>query len=283
MMQYLEQQLQLRQHYSSPNIDWLSRLPAEASMEDFQTYLQSYIVAEYDASSHLINIHVQAFSREYAQKVVNTVLARSQEFVDNLNAKVTTEQTRFFESQLTVSEARLKDAKGELLKFQRDYGLLTTDTEAAMINANIGSLDRLLITKQGELSIKRRELNENSPVVQILKAEIETLTQQLVQEKERLSGGTGGAAVTELDSKFREIQFNLEFVETLYKSNLTQLERARLEAVQRLKYLIVITTPSLADASLFPNRPYVIGTAALVLLMIYFVVSLIVAIIREHA
>lgn len=283
MLQHLEFKLQLRDHYSASNIDWLSRLPAEASWEDFHDYMSGYILVEYDVSSHLISIHVQSFNREFAQKIVNEILARSQEFVDNLNARVTDEQTKFFEKQLAVSEIRLKEVKTELLKFQRDNQLLTTDTEAAMINANIGALDRLLITKQGELTLKRRELNENSPTVQVLKAEIETLTQQISKEKRRLSGGTGGDAVSELDAKFREIQFNLEFVETLYKSNLTQLERARLEAVQRLKYLIVITVPSLADASMFPNRLFIIGTAAMLLMMCYFVLSLLVAIIREHA
>lgn len=280
MLQYLESQLQLRQHFSATDIDWWSRLPPEASLEDFHSYMSHYVVVEYDTVSHLINIHVEAFSRDYAQKLVNAILTRSQTFVDNMNARVTQEQTRFFESQLTTSEMRLREAKNQLITFQRENQLLTTDTEAAMINSNIGALDRLLIEKQGELTIKQLELNENSPVIQILKAEIDTLNKQIEKEKQRLTGGAGG--VSELDSKFREIQFNLEFVETIYKSNLTQLERARLEAIQRLKYLIVITQPSMADASLYPDRPYIIITGMLILLMIYFIVSLMLAIVREH-
>ena len=283
MLHYLESKLQLRQHYSDPAIDWMSRLPAEASLEDFHAFLEDYIVVEYDLTSRLVNIHVQAFSRDYAQKIVTTILDRSQIFVDSLNSRVTLEQTKFFENQLKASESRVRDAKTELLKFQREYGLLTTDTEAAMINASIGTLNSLLIAKQGDLDVKRRELTENSPVIQNLTAEIASLTKQISQEKERLSGGSGGSAVAELAAQFREIQFNLEFVETIYRSNLTQLERARVEAVQRLKYLVIVTTPSLADASLFPDRPYNIGTAAMLLLILYFVVSLMVAIVREHA
>jgi capsular polysaccharide transport system permease protein len=190
MLQHLETTLQLRQHYSEPSIDWMSRLPAEASWEDFHKYLEDYIVVEYDLTSRLVNIHVQAFSREFAQKVVTTILDRSQIFVDSLNSRVTLEQTKFFENQLKTSEARVRDAKTELLKFQREYGLLTTDTEAAMISASIGTLNSLLITKQGELDVKRRELNENSPVILNIKAEISSLTKQISQEKERLSGGT---------------------------------------------------------------------------------------------
>lgn len=283
MLQYLEKELQLRQHYSAPGLDWFSRLAPEASQERFHDYMTSYIVAEYDVTTHLISIHVQAFTRDFAQKVVNAILARSQVFVDKLNAHVTEEQTRFFETQLTASEVRLKDAKNALLEFQRQNQLLTTDAEAMMVSSNISELDKLLLTKQGELITKQRDLNDNSPVIQILKGEIETLTQQIAEEKRKLSGNVTGGAVSELSAQFREIQFNLEFVETIYKSNLAQLERSRLEAIQRLKYLVVITTPSLADASLYPDRLYIIGTALLISLMIYFIVSLVVAIIREHA
>jgi capsular polysaccharide transport system permease protein len=283
MLQYLEASLHLREHYSALAIDWYSRLPPEASLEQFHDYMSGYIVPSYDSSSHIVSVQVQAFSRDFAQKIVNTILARSQSFVDNLNTRVTREQTQFFEKQLAASEARLKEAKSALLKFQRENLLLTTDTEAAIINATIGELTRLLIAKEGELSIKQRELNDNSPVIQILKSEIETLTKQIAEEKQKLSGGSDGEAVSELAAQFREIQFNLEFVENIYKSNLAQLERARLEAIQRLKYLVVITEPSLADSSLYPNRPFIIITAILVMLMVYFVMSLIVAIIREHA
>jgi capsular polysaccharide transport system permease protein len=283
MMQYLESRLQIREHFSNPAIDWFSRLPAEASTEDFQAYLRRYIVVSYDPTSHLVTIHVEAFSRDYAQKLVNAILEHSQLFVDTLNSRVTVEQTRFFENLLKVSEARLRDAKAEMLRFQREHGLLTTDTEAQMISASIGSLNNALLSKQGELDVRSRVLNDNSPVIQELKNEIETLRKQIAQEKDKLSVGIGGAAVSELAAKFSEIQFNLEFVETIYKSNLTQLEKVRVEAAQRVKYLIVVTAPSLADASMYPSRGYNIGTAAILLMMLYFVVALMVAIIREHA
>ncbi len=282
MLQYLEDKMRLRKHYADSNVDWWSRLSADASLEDFRDYVTGHIVVEQDQDSHLITIHVQAFSREFARDTVSAILERSQIFVDNVNARITEEQTRFFEKQLTITESRLKEAKGTLLKFQRENRLFSTEVEATMVNSNIASLEKLLIDKQGELNTKVKDLNENSPVIQILRSEIDTIKKQLAEEKERLSGGSG-SAVSELDSQYREIQFNLEFVGTLYKSNLTQLEQARIEAIQRLKYLIVVTQPSLADSSLYPNRQFVMGTAVIILLMSYFVLTLMVAIIREHA
>ena len=281
MAQHLESKLKLREHYSNPDIDWLSRFDQTQSEEQFLEYLASYLTVSYDIESQLVTVHVQAFQREFAQQMVNTILERSQEFVDKLNAGVTREQTAFFEKQLVAAEGRVKEAKEELLRFQRDNRLFSTDSEAMMVTTNIGTLEKLILEKQGELTTRLKELNESSPTIQLLRTEIETIKQQLAQEKDRLSG-TSSAAVSELDSKFREIQFNLEFVTNIYKSNLGQLEQARLEAVQRLKYLVVVTNPSLADSSLYPDRPYIIGTAILVLLIIYFILSLVVAIVREH-
>ena len=282
MLQYLDDKLHLRKHYSDPNVDWLSRLSDNASLEDFHEYMATVISVVQDRESHLITFEVQAFSRELARDIVNAILERSQTFVDKVNSKVTEEQTKFFEKQLLGSESRLKDVKEQLLKFQREHRLFNTDVEATMVNTNIAALEKVLIEKQGELTVSLNSLNENSPVVQVLRSQIDTIKKQLITEKDRLSGGSSGA-VSELDAEYREIQFNLEFVGNLYKSNMTQLEQARIEAIQRLKYLIVVTQPSLADASLYPDRPYVIGTAAILLLMIYFVVSLLIAIIREHA
>lgn len=283
MIEYLDQKLRLREHYENVAFDWWSRLPKNASREDFYDYMNGMISIGYDQVSHLIKIKVQAFSREFAQSVVFALLERSQQFVDRLNSKVTEEKIKFLEHQLGATEARLSSAKRDLLAFQKENGILTVETEANLINSSIASLNSALITKQGQLEVSLRELDESAPVVKRLKAEISTLQKQIAGEKERLSAGSGGSTVSDLSSRFTEIQANIAFLETIYKANLAQLEAARVEAAQRLKYLIIVTSPTLADSSLYPARAYNVITAAIVLMMAFFIISLIVAIVREHA
>lgn len=282
MLQYLDKKLDLRAHYSSPSIDWWNRLPAGYSLEDFHDYVLDFLKVTLDTDSQMIKIQVQTFNREYSQKVLIAILERSQEFVDRLNDKVATGQTEFFEGKLVETEQRLRAAKSELLKFQTQYRLMNTEAEAGLVTSNIAELEKLLLSKRGEVETRLQVLSANSPTIQVLNTEIATLESQLEEEKDRLSGGSS-AAVNELDAKFREIQFNIEFIANVYKSNLAQLEQARVNAVQRLKYLVVVTQPSVADASLYPKRGFIIGTAAMVLFMIFFIISLVVAIIREHA
>lgn len=282
MLKFLDAKHNLRTHFSATDIDWWARLPANASMEEFHDYLPKYLQSFFDIDSQIITIRCQAFDREYAKTIVESVVARSQEFIDKLNSKITTEQTAFFEHQLKDSEARVKELKGQLLKFQRDNKLLTTEAEAKQVNSNIAELDQQLIAKQGELETKLGELSESSPTIQELRSKISSIQNQLAQQRDRLSGGNT-VAVSELAAQFGEIEFNLEFVTNLYKSNLAQLEQARIDAIRRLKYLIVVTQPALADSSTYPDRTYIVGTAAMLLLMIYFIVSLVIAIIREHS
>ena len=283
MLQLLDKKLNLREHYSNGQIDWWSRLPKDASQEDFHTYMASYMMVEQDETTGLINIHSQAFSREFANSIVKTLLDEGQGFVDRLNSGITKEKTEFFEKELAQSEARLRKEKAALLDFQREHSLLTTESEAAVIQSTIASLTSALVAKKGQLEAEGQKLNENSPVIRNLRADIKILEEQIRTEKDGLAGGGSGVPVSELSAEFAEIQGRLEFVQAVFKSNLTQLEGARIEAAKRLKYLVVVVRPSLADASLYPDRTYNIITAVIVLLVLFFVSTLMVAIVREHS
>lgn len=282
MMDYLDKRLGLRQHFSDAGIDWWSRLPARAHKEEFYEYMAWLLTIQYDQVSHLVKVEAQAFSREYARAIVTALIERSQEFVDRLNEKITAEKIKFLENQLSAAEERLRKAKADMLEFQRKNGLLTADAEASMVNASIAALKSELMSKQAQLDVSLQELDPQSPTIKWRKAEIETLKNQLKKERDHLSVGSTGSSVSALAAQFAEIQAEVTFLENVYKSNLTQLEAAKVEASQRLKYLLIVTSPSLADASLFPARTYNIVTAAILLLMCFFVLSLIVAIVREH-
>ena len=62
-----------------------------------------------------------------------------------------------------------------------------------------------------------------------------------------------------------------------------ELEQARIEAARRIKFLVVVAAPSIADESQYPSRPYVIITAAIVFLALYFIGALVFSIIREQS
>jgi capsular polysaccharide transport system permease protein len=282
MLHYLDEKLHLRDHYSASRVDWWARLSNTTSFEQFHDYMAGWLIVSYDTTSKLIRMQLQTFDQDYSKAVLEAILAKSQEFIDHLNAKVTAEQTRFFDDKMVESEARLKQAKQALMTFQRANRLLTTDAESAVVLQNVQSLEILLAKQQSEVDAASKTLNENAPRLQQMRQAIAALQNQISTEKERLSG-ISTSSISELDAQYREIQFNLEFVTTMYKSNLSQLEQARIEAARRVKFLVVVAAPSIADESQYPSRPYVIITVAIVFLALYFVGALILSILREHS
>ena len=124
---------------------------------------------------------------------------------------------------MVASETRLKEAKQSLLTFQRANRLLTTESESALVLSNISALEMLLSKQKSELDSASTTLSTNAPRLQQLRSDISALENQIRTEKERLSG-VSTSSLSELDAQYRDIQLNLEFVTTMYKSNLSQLE-----------------------------------------------------------
>jgi capsular polysaccharide transport system permease protein len=278
----LNDRLDFRKHYSQPSADWWMRLDPTTSVEGLVNYMRSHITVAYDVDAKILTVSIRSFDRDYSRKLLEQLIAESQTFMDNLNERVANEQTRFFEDKLAESEKRLRAAKEELVEFQRQNRLLTVQAEGDVILQNVSGLEKSLVEKQSLMSTLKQTLSAGAPQLANLQNEIDSIRKQLVAERERLSGNSS-AALTELDARSREIELNLEFVTTIYKSNLSQLEQMRYDAAKRQKFLVVVTTPSLADESSYPDRPYQIATAALVLLVAYFVISLMTAVLRERA
>ena len=282
MMVFLDERLRIREHVTQSSIDFYSRLSPDATIEEFHEYYQWLVTVEYDPLSKLIRFSVQGFDKEFAHAVLNLIVQRSQQFIDRINDQITREQLRFFDLEIADSEVRLKQAKEELVAFQREFRLMSTEGESQTVMATIQTLEQELAQKQADLSARLQVLDRSAPQLQTVQMDITALESQIASAKERLAGASD-TSISELDSRFREIQLNLEFVTNIYKSNLTALEQARLEAARRLKFLIVVAQPSIPEMSEYPQHAYLITTVGVVLIIVFFVISLTMAIIREHS
>jgi capsular polysaccharide transport system permease protein len=282
MLVFLDQRLRIKEHVTDPSIDFYSRLDPDATLEEFHEYYLWLVSVNYDTTSKLIRFGVQGFDEEFAHSLLKLIVERSQQFIDRINEQITREQLRFFDREIADSEARLKLAKEALIAFQRENRLMTTEGESATVMATIQTLEQGLAQKKSDLSARLQVLDKSAPQLQTLQLEITALESQIASAKERLAGASD-TSISELDAQFREIQLNLEFVTNIYKSNLNALEQARLEAARRLKFLIVVSQPTVPERAEYPRRAYLMVTVGVVLMILFFVVSLTMAIIREHS
>lgn len=114
-----------------------------------------------------------------------------------------------------------------------------------------------------------------------LKDQIKALEEQIKKESDKLTSPTN-KKLNKNVAEFEALKAQVMFATDMYKISLASLEKARLEATRKLKKLIVITQPLLAQEAMYPRKVY-IGVTSFVLFNILFGIGLLIhSIVREH-
>ena len=280
MMLYLDQQIGLKEHYMNL-ADPLSRLSPDASYESFLKFYQEHIRIYFNDSNGLLELEVQGFTPAYAQRLSKAILARSEAFVNEIGHKLAGEQLKFVEGEVKTAEARLKDLTAKLLAFQNKTGLLSATDQGAALSGIMNELQGELVRNQTELETLTSYLNENSPQVTALKQRIAALQSQINKETDRLTDDDK-LSINDLSARQQELQLDLDLATKAYTSSLIALESARTEASRKLKQLVVVSSPQLSQDAKYPRVVYALTNILLVLIMLYALIRMIRATIREH-
>ncbi|WP_319532431.1 hypothetical protein [uncultured Cohaesibacter sp.] len=282
MMKQLDKDLNLLDHFASDHADFFSRLPSDAPIEVAYGHYLSRIITTYNEEAQLLEISVQTFDKDFSKKVLDRIMLHSQTFVDELNDKIQTSSLLFYEKAVKESEADMIKVRKKLTDFQRENSIFSTEIASKTIAGTISGLEANLARKQAELRSRISVLNENAPTVLRIKAEIEALREQIAKETARLASGDEGA-LSQLDSTFKEIELEIESKAARYQSNLQAYEKARLDAARQFRFLTVVSAPTIAEKSLFPDRLYIMITGSIIVIALYFMVSISLSVVRERA
>lgn len=281
MLDFLDKKFKLRQSYQDKGIDFIYRLPSEASREDFLEYYRKHVEVNFDETSSVITLRVQAFRPEFALQLNQTIVEQSERFINAVSHKIAGEQMLFVEQELARTKDRLKGAQNRMLGFQNVHHVLDPVEQAKAMAGFVTQMETNIAAQEAELKNLLTYLNEDSYQVIALKNKIGTLRQQIVKEKERLSG-SGNNRLNKISAEFLELRFDTEFITDIYKATLSAMETTRVEASKKLKNLVVIASPTIAEDAEYPRRVYILTTMFIVLMLVYGISHLAVATIKEH-
>jgi len=281
MLLYLDQELNLKQHYQETG-DWISSLPGDASREDFLSYFREHLSVRYDETNGLLNLEVQGFEPAFTETLADAILNRSESFVNDISHTLAYEQQAFVMKEVAMAEQRMKDSLAKLVAYQKETGMLSPEAEGAALSGIMTELQGELVRSKAELRNLQSYLNPNTAKVVTLKQKIAALEQQLSAETRRLTGSGGDLALNDLTVRYKELQLENEIAKQVFTSALVALESARTEASRKLKHLVVVSSPFVAEDAKYPRVGYILASLLIVLLMVYGIVRMVRATIREH-
>lgn len=281
LLSKLNKELGLKAHYQSHKVDYFSRLPSDVSQEEFIKYYRNHLTLRLDDTSGVLTIEFQAFEPAYGQRVVNLMLKESESFINKLGHQVALEQLAFVEREVNRAYKRVQDEKAKVLEFQNTHNLISPESTSTARLGVVSEIEGQLAQQQAQLKQLQSYMKETAPAVISVQARVDALTQQLAQEKARLTG-TDKDAMNEVTAQYMDVKTQATLAADLYKSGLISLEQARVEAYRKLKHLLVVSKPTLAEDAEYPRRLYNLATIGVLLCLLYGLIVMGLATLREH-
>ncbi|WP_100655933.1 lipopolysaccharide biosynthesis protein [Alteromonas flava] len=291
MLQFLDAQLSISEHYTDRRFDIFSRLDTEPTKEELLEYFKSHVEVAIDETSQVISIEVQAFDSAYAHKMNQTIVARAEWFINEIGHNLAKEQLRFIQQEHQLVDERLRETKSRLLAFQRRHNLLNPEAEGMALQEITYRLEAQLAAKQTQLRLLRSSMSASAPLVVQTQAEIDSLQEQLNSERARLSqqaeqdpnlpDDEQNLSVSQILAKFSEFKIDLELALQAYASSQVSLEKSRIEAYRQLKYLVTIESPTQPEEALYPNRVYNIALFLVLNILAFGICRVFVATVNE--
>ncbi len=281
MLNYLEKELGLRAHYSAGGVDVWGRLSADASEEDFLDYFRKRLTIDVDDATNVIDVEYVAYDAEFAQRVAQLIVKRSETFVNEIGQHLAREQMTFVNAEVEKAHQRVQDTSRALILLQRKYDLFSPEKESESTGLILSGLNQELSMQRVELKALQAYLNPKAPEVQVAKARIEALEAQIAGEQRKLVGGDG-SGLNDALLAYQDAQVNVTLAGEVYKAALASLETTRLDALRKVKYLVAISEPSAPDDAEHPRIWYWTATIFVFLNLLYFVAGLVIATIEDH-
>jgi capsular polysaccharide transport system permease protein len=278
----LEGRLKLREAFSRSDIDVFSRFPGlswDTSFEAFFRHYADHIAITYDTASSITTLEVRAFTPELARNVNETLLQMGERLVNNLNDRSRQDLIVIAKREVAEAEDRAKNASLALSAFRNKSRVYDPSREAGMqIDSAARLRDDLRLTETQIAQL--RQVAPSNPQISTLTTQAARLRQAIENETGKALGGRDSFSTK--SPAYERLALENEFADQQLASTLASLEAARNDAARKQLYLERLVEPNLPDTSLEPRRIRSVFTVLVVGLILWGVISLLVAGVREH-
>lgn len=283
MLNILEEKIQIRELYQKQKLDFFYSISSSADQEDFLKYYQNRVkIIQENSANGLLRVEVEGFDPQSVHLIASTIVKESEKFINEISHKAARDQMQFAEEELLQFKKRYQKAKDELLSFQNKYGVFDPLKQAEGTLKLIAELESKTAAKEAELLMMQSYINDNAPQIVTIKSEIDALKKQLQKEKSKVSSPKSSQKLNDLAAKFQDLTIEAGFAESAYTAALKAYESARIEALRKIKQVVIVQSPSLPQSAKYPEVLYNILTAFMILSLIYGIVKFIKMIIEEH-
>ncbi|MBX2881876.1 MAG: hypothetical protein KTR32_18150 [Granulosicoccus sp.] len=281
MMQKLQQDHNIRRHYSDESIDLLSRLDARATEEQMRDYYREKISVLYESQSDVLTLKVRAFDAKLSQQIASSIISISEALINDISDRMEDDALLTARAELDRAIEQVNVASEALSEFRGNNSSMNPVAETQAQFGVVSTLEQRITEVQAELAEKRAFMRDDSAEVISLRNRLNALSMQLKIEKAKLLGGADGQS-SDLIANYQPLALAQELAQQQYASALGSLEMARLEAQRKKLYLVSFIEPSLPDEAVEPERLLETLTVAVFSFVLFLIGGLMWSALQDH-
>lgn len=155
----LDKELQVKQHYSSSQVDIFNRFPTlriwDKSFEWFHEYYLGKVAVLVDPNTSVNTLTVRAYDPDMALKINQSLLTLSEELVNTLNFRARQDLMKSAQREVDIAKNKIQDISKEISLLRKKDG--SKDPDAQVIRLQNLHLEREFADKQLATSLSSLE------------------------------------------------------------------------------------------------------------------------------
>ncbi len=264
MVQAADDAFTLDAMFAPHGFDYYYGLGKDLPIEEKLNYWRDMVKVNFDLASGIINLEVKAFTPEDSQNLAAFIIGQSEKLINDLSLSARDEVVKVAAGEVETAENRLSRARNAL-RLYRDSSQEADPVEGAKLAMElVAGLEKELVALKTELSAALTQMAGDTPRIRVIRSQISSLEQQIETEKQRFGSGASVKQARSTSESFSDVagriqqyetlETDREFAERAYTAALAGLEKARLEATAKQRYLAVFIEPTLSQLAQYPNR-----------------------------
>ncbi|KVA43299.1 hypothetical protein [Burkholderia cepacia] len=250
------------------------------SFEALWKYYGRHIVSvDFDATSAITTLQVRAYTAGDAARINSTLLDISEHLVNRMNERAATDTVQFAQSQVDLATAKAKDAAAAMASYRNSHTVFDPDKQSALQLQQVTLLQNQMLAARTQL-LQLLAISPQNPQIPVLKTNIAALETQIKDATSNVAGGKG--SLSDKAAVYARLQLDSQFADKQLASAMSALENARAEAQRKQLYLERLVQPNTPDVAIEPKRLKRIFEVFALGMIVWGVLSLLLAGVREH-
>lgn len=279
----LDKDLAIKQKYSDSNIDSVSRFGTffqKDTFENFYQYIIKKIEVNYDTLAAISELKVEAYTAEDAHKINEELLQLSEMVINRINNNAKNDLLAYSKKEVEDAQVTATTAAKNLANYRKGEAVFNPEGQSMIVLQEISKLQDGLIQAKTQLA-QARELAPDNPQIASLQLRVNTLEAE-IKKKSALVVGTGDKSLITKSGDYQRLQLEQELANKQLASAMATYEQAKNDLNKKQLYLERLVQPSTPDEALKPTRLKNILSGLIFGLILWGVLRLFVAGVREH-